>query len=213
MVLGYLGCSIDLKIFFLYSLNWNTLTLERQTMIKTELVALLERHQIPLEKWGKEEAKSVAHLAREIENGEVRLQVTKYGLTKSSRVVVLKVYHRSPEGLFFLREDRQEFKNGRIRRRPFNTSLSEKLKRGETALRGAKRALEEELGIKGDLILTPLKTERIEPHLSFSYPGLFTKWARHVYEVYLPTEFFIPTGYKEEQEDKTTYFLWERIKA
>jgi hypothetical protein len=44
---------------------------------------------------------------------------------------------------------------------------------------------------------------------SNSYPGLISIHDVHEVRVELGAGSFDPNGYKEEQEDKTTYFVWE----
>lgn len=44
-----------------------------------------------------------------------------------------------------------------------------------------------------------------------SYPGLRSVYTKHNAEVQVNSSDFRQDGYKEEQSDKTTYFVWEQI--
>lgn len=48
-------------------------------------------------------------------------------------------------------------------------------------------------------------------HESSSYPGLIAFYTVHTFNTILGEQEFNPEGYIEEQEDKTTYFIWEEI--
>jgi hypothetical protein len=72
------------------------------------------------------------------------------------------------------------------------------------------RGIKEELGIEGDLSLREIGIEE-ETTDSPSYPGLKSHHIYHNFEVSLNDQQFNPDGYIEDQEDKTTYFIWEEI--
>lgn len=162
--------------------------------------------------WGTGQAKTLAHLQREIELGETVLTTGKNG--ELLRKVVgggADIYYQSPDGKRYrLKEDRQIFKDGRERRRDLGQAVSEKMKPGEDPQTAMIRGVEEELGISGKILLTATGTveERVS---SPSYPGLESQYIRHTFQVTLNDEQFNPEGYVEEQVDKSTYFVWEEV--
>lgn len=177
-----------------------------------ELSSFLKKHNIPVESWGKEQAKTVGHLLQELQEGDSALSETDHGLTRQCQFVAVEVTTTLDGKRRQLVEERQVFNEGkpdeRTRRRSL-TGVNEKLKPGENPLESAKRALKEELGID-DASPTFLK---IEPsgRQSPSYPGLQTTYLSHHYSVILPGQQANPNGYKEVQPDKTTYFIWQEM--
>lgn len=174
-----------------------------------ELKKLLQSHGIPLEQWGVGKAKTLEHLATEVLEGETEL-IQKDGEIVR-RVVAARVEVRCMVGdtEFRLLEDRQEFKDGRVRRRGL-TGLSEKMKPGEDPIASAKRALSEELGLQADTEIEMLGT-REESNASQSYPGLTTEYLFYEMSTTLPAADFNPNGYVEHQADKSTYFIWQAV--
>lgn len=169
-----------------------------------ELTKLLQLHGIPIEQFGVGEAKTIRHLAKEILEGETTLEVMRkiVGVQLQVECIV--------DGVKFqLVEDRQEFADGRERRRGL-AGLSEKMKPGEDPVASAKRALAEELGIQDETKIESLGI-REEIKTSPSYPGLTTKYLLFEMLTQLPESAFNPDGYVEHQEDKSTYFVWQEV--
>lgn len=106
-------------------------------------------------------------------------------------------------------EDRQEFKDGRVRRRGL-VGLSEKMKPDENPLLSAKRALAEELSFNSAGDIDDLGIERVDQQ-SPSYPGLPTEYLIHNMKTELPANAYNPEGYVEKQSDKSTFFIWKEI--
>ena len=186
--------------------------------MKTERMAvlkLLRKHRIPLATWGTGKAKTFEHLLREITSGEAELIETKQGLTRRARGAIVAVYFNHNGSRFFLAEDRQEFKDGRVRTRDLDTSVGEKLAPSEEPVMGARRALTEELGFPTKnvelLTLVPEETRIKGPVPSDSYPGLLTVYVMHPFTVTIPSFLYKPEGYVEHQEDKTSYFVWRAV--
>ena len=89
-------------------------------------------------------------------------------------------------------------------------AVSEKIKPDEDPKDAMIRGMREELGIEGEISLT--ETGADEQLLSSpSYPGLQSQYICHKFEATLNDQQFKPAGYVEEQEDKSTYFIWEEV--
>jgi hypothetical protein len=177
-----------------------------------KLQTLLIQCGAPLEMWGLGKAKTVEHLLKEVEDGESVLSVSENGeLVRTVSSVWLDVFAVDRDGgRWYLREDRQVFNDEerRERRRELSTSLGEKMMPGEDVEEAVYRALEEELKIT-DVEQFTYKGNVQTTRPSNSYPGLISIHDVHEVRVELGAGSFDPNGYKEEQEDKTTYFVWE----
>lgn len=172
----------------------------------------LERAGIDVSQWGIGQAKTLAHLQREIESGETTLVHGKEGeLLRKVVVGSADVYYVSPDGKKYrLKEDKQVFKDGRERRRDLGQAVSEKMKPDENPRDTMIRGLKEELSIEGDISLTETGTDE-QLLTSPSYPGLQSQYIRYKFEAILNGEQFQPDGYTEEQSDKSTSFIWEEV--
>lgn len=162
--------------------------------------------------WGTGQAKTLAHLQKEVESGETILITGETG-ELLRRVVVggADIYYQSPDGKKYrLKEDRQVFKDGRARRRDLGQAVSEKMKPDEEPMAAMIRGIKEELGISGEIALSETGTD-IQQVTSPSYPGLESEYIRHKFQATLADEQFNPNGYVEEQSDKSTYFVWEEV--
>lgn len=179
---------------------------------RPELEALLKKYNIPTEKWGLGESKTIEHLIAELDSGEVILVEDGGDLIRLVNGSGLNVYYQDGTDVFRLKEARQVYKDGRTRIRDIDTGIGEKCKFGESPDSAARRALSEELGITEELILIP-KTRVVKgPVSSVSYPGLKTKLITEIFDVFLPSHLFKKDGYTEVQEDKTNYYIWEKIR-
>lgn len=172
----------------------------------------LESAGIDTSEWGKGEAKTVEHLQKEIESGETILITGEQGeLLRKVVVGGADILYTSPEGKKYrLKEDRQVFKDGRERKRNLDQAISEKMKPDEDPTDAIIRGVREELDIEGDLSVTETGVE--EQLLSSpSYPGLQSQYILHKFSITLVDSQFRSDGYVEEQEDKSTYFVWEEV--
>jgi hypothetical protein len=176
-----------------------------------ELRNNLVEHGIPVESWGTGQSKTLKHLYNEIESGECSLSDEGEYLTRYIEFVAIKVYYRKEEDLYFLREDRQEFNDGRIRKRNMPSSVSEKMKSGEDPLVSAIRGIEEELGFRVESSQLSKRKDIVYNGSSVSYPGLTAKYKGHQYICYITDEQFSDSGYIEVQKDKKTFFNWTKI--
>ena len=136
------------------------------------LAAWLTNAGIPLERWGKGEAKTVADLWHEVSAGETTL----HDDPPRREVRVTQVFIRRDGRV--LMEIEQEMADGRRRIRDWPPS--EKFKRGEDARLAARRCLAEELGlaVSPDALCEEgeLYTREVD---SPSYPGLLTLYRVH----------------------------------
>lgn len=172
----------------------------------------LETAGIDVSEWGKGQAKTLAHLQKEIESGETVLVTGEQGeLLRKVMVGGADIYYVSPGGKKYrLKEDRQVFKDGRERKRDLGQAVSEKMKPDEDLKDAMIRGVREELGIEGEISLTETGTD--EQLLSSpSYPGLQSQYVRHRFEATLNDQQFQSEGYTEKQEDISTYFVWEEV--
>jgi hypothetical protein len=147
-------------------------------------------------------AKTFAELEAEIQSGECEIC---WEDDRPIRLIqIVNVHVRSHTGQRLL-EDRQEFTDGRVRRRGL-VGLAEKLQIGETPAAAAKRALAEELGIEAALEIVPIAEETGE-RFSDSYPGLLNRHHTHIFQVTLPENLY-RSFYVEVQPTKKTFFVW-----
>ena len=177
--------------------------------IAKELNFYLRAFGIPTELWGKGETKTIEHLVHELKLGESNLTIHNGKLARLISMVVANVQYEN----LILIEERQEFKDGRIRNRNLEFSLGEKIlsTTNESLREAVTRMLKEELGITTQAIIIGFENnytdEKIEE--SQSYPGLITIYKRTIFKVILRPNQFKPEGYIERQKDKTTYFIWK----
>lgn len=168
---------------------------------------------VDISQWGSGQAKTSAHLQKEIESGETVLVSGKEGeLLRKVVVGGADIYYTSPDGKKYrLKEEKQVFKDGRERRRDLGQAVSEKMKPDENPKDAMIRGIREELGTEGEVILTETGTDE-QLLTSPSYPGLQSQYIRHRFEAVLNDEQFRQDGYVEGQVDKSTYFVWEEVK-
>jgi hypothetical protein len=177
-----------------------------------DLSLKLKEYGIPYDSWGKGHAKTVGHLLDELKNEECSVIDEQGYLVRYIEFVGIKIFYKDKNGnKYYLKEDRQIFKDGRERRRIMQSSVSEKMKFGEDAEISAVRGIEEELGIKIDQAQLIKKNNLSYDGGSQSYPGLKSKYKGHVFICNLRHDQYNPIGYIERQKDKSTYFIWEKI--
>ena len=177
-----------------------------------QLESKLKEYGIPYETWGKGYAKTTQHLLEELENEECAIFDEQGYLVRYIEFVGIRVFYTDRDGIrYILKEDRQIFNDGRVRKRTMQASVSEKMKFGEDPVISAERGVMEELGVK-------LKKDQLikQRDLSYdggsqSYPGLKTKYKGHVFNCNLKIDQYKPEGYIEKQKDKSTYFVWEKV--
>lgn len=177
-----------------------------------ELKEYLLKHGVDVESWGTGESKTLSHLLKEIHEGESVLELQKNGeLHRIVTGVGVDVFYLDGSVLLKLEEEKQVFKDGRQRTRVLTASISEKMTANETPVEAAKRALREELKISDYDLSTDFVTKIKDPASSASFPGLQSRGVIYVYCCFIPSSEFKQEGYIEEQEDKTTYFIWKEV--
>ncbi len=176
------------------------------------LLDVLRAANIPIDEYGKGNAKTIEHLLSEIHEGEAIMTVGEQGAVyREVNVLWLDVLCELSDGkVYLLREDRQEFKDGRTRVRKLDSSIGEKLKPDEKIEDAAYRALQEELGIGiVESLYENGYTERT--FMPDSFPGIESNYKMHQYVSVIPEEAFKSEGYVEYQPDKTNYYVWTLI--
>lgn len=184
------------------------------TLALPQLESLLKSKGIDTTNWGKGEAKKISDLLAEIEKGETTLTTSEAGeLLRTLNAIAINVHYTDTLGQeFILREDRQEFDDGRPpRRRTYlDGSVAGKIKQGEDPLSAAIREFSEETGIK-DKVSIVLEAEKSRISSSQSYPGLNTQYNLFLFSTYLTGEQFKHEGYQETDNGLTTFFVWDKV--
>lgn len=177
-----------------------------------ELKSKLVEYGVPINLWGTGKSKTVEHLLEEISEKECTVVDEGGYLVRYIEFVGIKVYYiDKDDNTWTLKEDRQEFHDGRVRRRNMPSSVSEKMKSGEDPSIAGVRGLKEELGI--DIEESQLKKRKDLDFNggSISYPGLKAKYKGHQFICYLNDAQFVSGGYVERQKDKSTFFVWKKL--
>jgi hypothetical protein len=177
-----------------------------------ELGAYLAQFRLPLDSWGKGNAKEIAHLLAEINSGDCKLVEEEGNLIRRVHFVNISVIAEFDGKIHTLIEDRQVFNEGapqqRIRtRRELRGAVKEKMYRSENQDDAVTRAIREELGLQSKVNFVKTYSEDIDKE-SASYPGLRSQYRAHYYLAYLKGDQIHKEGYKEIHQDKTTYFVW-----
>lgn len=183
-----------------------------EQMTEDMLAALLESSGIDLDAWGTGDAKTITHLLSEINSGESHISVdANQGIVRRISVAWVGVLYFDEQGnVHQLYEDRQEYTDGRVRKRSLSSSLGEKFLPDEDPAQAAARALSEELGIREYVSLNALGSEQTA-HFSDSYPGLKSEYDTHGFVAVVDGDSYSPDGYIEEQGDKTNFYKWKII--
>jgi hypothetical protein len=167
---------------------------------------------IPLDLWGMGVAKTVSDLRNEIIAGESVLTIDALGnLIRSVNVTWLDVIYIDGDTIYILKEDRQEYSDGRIRQRNLSTSLGEKMLPYETPHEAAYRALSEEIGVTSVEGLYTIGSSKTI-HTPDAYPGLISNYVNESYVAVIGEQDFNPDGYIERQESKTNYYVWQKLR-
>jgi hypothetical protein len=175
-----------------------------------ELLSLLKKYNIPLEKWGTGVYKTPKHLWKELQEKECVLSERDGKLYRDVDFVGARILYKKDGVNYRLWEDRAKVKDGRIRIRPIEHSMAEKFKSGENPINSLIRGMEEELGIKlKDNQFTYYNKDRFENN--GDYPGIHSFHNGYFYLITLTDSQFNPEGYVEKQSDKTIYFVWRKV--
>lgn len=176
-----------------------------------QLETWLAQHAIDVSAYGKGQAKTVAQLWQEVEEGECFFTIPGSNVTRCVDVALVYIKNSNNK---VLQEEYQIMPNGVKRAR--DVPLAEKIKDGETWQAAVVRAVKEELG--SVLPLNPQVTIDESSHtkledvaVSRSYPGLQSKYTVHKVQVQvagLPSaDRFVTT---EEKPDGVmeNHWLW-----
>lgn len=176
----------------------------------SDLKELLDQHGIDYNKWSEiQEAKTIEDLQTERDKQECILTVDESGLIRKTEAIKIKIEYSDESGqLLRLVEDRQEFNNGKFRRRPTSSAVWEKIKPGEDPREEALRGLREELNIDAINIEHIGESANAEPPQD--YPGIPTLIEATEFKLQMNNELFLPNGYVENQETKKTFFAWRK---
>lgn len=187
------------------------LTLPRDINLD-QLLQILVLSNVPIDEYGKGVAKSISHLLSEINEGESTLSIDVSGnIFRFVNVLWVDVYCSLSNGeVYVLKEDHQEFKDGRIKIRNLDSSIGEKLKPSEILLNGVRRALHEEIGISDADDIYEIGCEE-KTFIPDTFPGIESTYKMHKFVTVIPESSFIPEGYVEYQNDKTNYYCWKMV--
>lgn len=165
-------------------------------------------HNMPLHLWGQNNGKTVEDFLEEINAGESRLIESEGRLLRRVECATMDIFHQGAAGRLHLKETHQIVR-GKRRVRKRNWSLYEKKLPGEDPIACAYRGLLEELEIEERLELRPSQLHYDESP-SLSFPGLWTSYVFHPFDVNLPERWYKPEGYVDTSESpkEETYFTW-----
>lgn len=176
-----------------------------------EFVDMLTQMGVPTEIYGTEKYKTIGHLWQEVKEGETKLEVEDGKLIRRVEFVGVRILYKKDGQWIRLYEDKQVFKDGRVRRRvnmPY--SAAEKFKSGEDPKEVIVRGVREELDINltNDQFVFYNKNE-IENN--DDYPGIISFHTGHEFLVILNEHQYKEDGYVERQNDKDVYFVWKPV--
>ena len=179
----------------------------------SELEKILSTSGIDTSHFGRGGAKSLESLLKEIVLGETTLFQTASGkLLRIVEIATADIFYRDKDGITWkLKEEKQVFKDGRIRIRVRERSISEKILPKESTIEAIKRGIYEELGISSPSLNIQEEGSETHSFISWSYPGLQSIYLNYYFLIELDEEHFRPEGYIEKQEEKTNYFIWEQL--
>ncbi len=184
-------------------------------MTEQELLGILSKSRIDTSNWGFGSAKSIDDLLKEIQKKEAELIINEGGLcVRNLKVVAIDVFYNDHKGnKYILVEEKQEFSDGRIRKRNLETSLGEKLYLNEEPNQGVIRCIREELSIESLNYTLENNGVTTKEENSKSYPGLKTVYVFFRFILVLNDNGYKPDGYIENDSKKTSYFVWKKIQG
>lgn len=153
-----------------------------------------ERYSIPFFAW---EQENVEMLFREIQSGESRLYIKKNTLCSEVWVATAFVYHYDGQAWFILQSPQ----------RRYNTSLSGKYRhlssafeKKETAEKGLRRELKEELGTTHEPIEIINLGNKTNSAKTGKYPGIQRVIHSTSFAVLIEPQDYVPEGYRNIRE-------------
>lgn len=183
-------------------------------MDKQEILQILEQHNIDYTVWGKakaskpledflEEVLSSESTILKVENGQAWIDASGASVTLwTPSVVENRTWH-------FLREDRQEWHNGRSRKRDLICSIGEKALHNEDPHKTLQRCFEEEMNMKVTLNIGKPQTVSFFQD-SESFPGIKRNYHINHWDALMP-EHMLQEEYVEKQSKKNNYWRWQHL--
>jgi len=176
-----------------------------------DLLKLLNKYNVPVQEYGTKGFKTIGHLYNEIKEGETKLSEENGELIRKVSFVGVRVLYKKGDTWLRLYEEKQIFKDGRIRERkgmPF--SAAEKFKEGEdpkkVIIRGMKEELDIEISSNQFTFYNKMVLENND-----DFPGIRSFHTGYEFLIVLNDDQFEEDGYIEKQTDKDVYFKWKII--
>ena len=172
----------------------------------------LKDFNIPIDTYGTGKFKTVGHLFNEIKEGETVLTEKDGKLTRKVYFVGARIIFKDKDSgkWLHLYEEKQVFKDGRVRRRDLPFSMAEKFKLGEEPTNVLVRGMKEELDITIKNNQFNFFNE-MEIEDNGDYPGIRSFHTGHEFLVVLTPDQIKEEGYIERQSDKDVYFKWKSL--
>ncbi len=171
----------------------------------------LKKFNVPVELYGTGGFKTVNHLFNEIKEGETVLTEKDGKLIREVNFVGARIIYKKEGSWIHLYEEKQIFKDGRVRRRNLLYSMAEKFKLGEEPKKVLIRGMKEEI----DLNITNDQFNyfnKLRFEDNSDYPGITSFHTGYEFLVVLKDNQYVEEGYVERQSDKDVYFKWKSLK-
>jgi hypothetical protein len=171
----------------------------------------LKKFNVPVELYGTGGFKTVNHLFNEIKEGETVLTEKDGKLIREVNFVGARIIYKKEGSWIHLYEEKQIFKDGRVRRRNLPYSMAEKFKLGEEPKKVLIRGMKEEI----DLNITNDQFNyfnKLRFEDNSDYPGITSFHTGYEFLVVLKDNQYVEEGYIERQSDKDVYFKWKSLK-
>ncbi len=186
----------------------NTLTVENE-----QILDVLKRHRVPLQKWGTGKNRSLEDFLRYANKDQFFLRDgDNCDLIVEVHAAIVVVIYQLKKKWIELYEDRQVSPDGAVLRRENFNGIAETLKRGEAPRDGAMRGLDEELNFCNPALYQLsecLGIERRDPVPSEKWPGIYAQYNRHIFECTIGKKLFRQDGYRERETDgREIFFAW-----
>ncbi len=156
-----------------------------------DLKKILSLHQVDPSRW---KGIKVETLFNDLQNGECVLELKDSKLYRKIFIVSVYCFFTNRKGeRFRLKEEKQILPNGEERMRGYDF-VSETLKRGETPLQTAERALAEELQISDPILIFQRAPELDEDKIKESptYVGIMSHYIVYYFKTEIPSRHFKP---------------------
>lgn len=187
-------------------------------MNSVDLSIFLKEYWIDCSDWWKNGSKSVDELAKEIEQGDSILIEIGWKIIRRTKVATADILYSDQNGkIWKLKEEKQVMKDGSIRVRSQERSMSEKVRswigsKREKILAWILRWVREEINVTLSLRDISYVWKRRERQNGRSYPWLETIYKLFDFKVLLSEKDYRSEGYTEKGENWiTTYFTWQEV--